>query len=370
MFRSSLTNATLPLAPLVATKNPSNVLPLVQTINFDLQNPYIIQYNLSVQRALPGNVDVTIGYAGSRGNHLIRIGEANLAPFHIANGRTLFDGTTKDATGQNTCCRRNPNFLGIFQRITDAQSFYNSTQLSVIKRFSHGLRAQLSYTFSHSVDDSSGINSQDFNNNVQYVSNWYQRKTDRGLSAFAVRHNLTANWTYDLPFAQSAKGAKAALLKGWQLNNIMTLASGPPFTVRLGFNRSGNLNTTSFSANDRPDRVPGVNPIIGRPNQFLDIKAFALPPVNTQGNLGRNTIIGPGLVAIDASVSKFFRLGEGRTLQFRTEAFNLPNHPNFAIPSGLTSFTNATGAVSPTFGKITSTTTTSRQIQFGLKLTF
>jgi hypothetical protein len=163
---------------------------------------------------------------------------------------------------------------------------------------------------------------------------------------------------------------KAAFLNGWQLNNIIMLASGPPFTVRLGFNRSGNLNTTSFAANDRADSVPGINPVIGRPDQYLDIKAFALPPVNTQGNLGRNTIIGPGLVAIDASVSKTFQLGEGRTLQFRTEVFNLPNHPNFAIPSGLTSFTNAAGAVSPTFGKITSTTTTARQIQFGLKLSF
>ena len=312
-----------------------------------------------------------IGYAGSRGNHLLRVGEANLALFHIdQDGRTVFDGTTKDVTGQNNCCRRNPNFLGIFQRITDAQSFYNSLQLSVIKRYSHGLRAQLSYTFSHSVDDASGINSQDFNNNVQYVSNWYQRKTDRGLSAFAVKHILTANWTYDLPFAHSATGVKAVFLKGWQVNNIIALASGPPFTVRLGFNRSGNLNTTSFAANDRPDSVPRINPVIGRPDQYLDIRAFALPPVNTQGNLGRNTIIGPGLVAIDASVSKTFQLGEGRTLQFRTEFFNLPNHPNFAIPSGLTSFTNATGAVSPTFGKITSTTTTSRQVQFGLKLNF
>ncbi|MGI9064989.1 MAG: carboxypeptidase regulatory-like domain-containing protein [Pyrinomonadaceae bacterium] len=370
-FSSSLTNVTLPLAPLIASKNPGNVLAVVQSINFDLQSPYLMQYNLSVQRSLPGNVDITIAYVGSRGNHLIRIGEANLAPFHIdQNGRTVFDGTTKDATGQNTCCRRNPNFLGTFQRITDAQSFYNSLQLSVIKRYSHGLRAQLSYTFSHSVDDASGINSQDFNNNVQYGSNWYQRKTDRGLSAFNVKHNLVANWTYDLPFAQSATGAKAAFLRGWQLNNIIALASGPPFTVRLGFNRSGNLNTTSFAANDRPDSVPGINPVIGRPDQYLDIKAFALPPVNTQGNLGRNTMIGPGLVAIDASVSKMFQLGEGRTLQFRTEVFNLPNHPNFAIPSGLTSFTNATGAVSPTFGKITSTTTTSRQIQFGLKLNF
>jgi hypothetical protein len=160
------------------------------------------------------------------------------------------------------------------------------------------------------------------------------------------------------------------LLKGWQLNNIAAIASGPPFTVRLGFNGSGNLNTTSFSANDRPDAVTGINPILGDPAKYLNIAAFALPPANTQGSLGRNTLIGRGLVMIDASLAKTFKLGESRTLQFRGEVFNLPNHPNFSIPSGLTSFTNAAGAVSPTFGKITSTTTTSRQIQLGVKFTF
>ena len=160
------------------------------------------------------------------------------------------------------------------------------------------------------------------------------------------------------------------VLKGWQLNNIAAIASGPPFTIRLGFNGSGNLNTTSFSANDRPDAVTGVNPILGDPAKYLNIAAFALPPVNTQGSLGRNTLSGPGLVMIDASVVKTFKLSETKALQFRGEVFNLPNHPNFSIPSGLTSFTNAAGAVSPTFGKITSTTTTSRQIQLGLKFTF
>src|SRR2546426_4692748 len=311
MFRSSLTNVSLTgLAALIGTKNPGNVLPLVQTINFDLQNPYIMQYNLSLQRALPGNVDVTIGYAGSRGNHLIRIGEANLAPFGIVNGRTVF---------QPALGRRNKNFLGIFQRTTDAQSFYNSAQLSVIKRYSRGFRAQLSYTFAHSVDDASGINSQDFNNNVQYVSNWYQRTTDRGLSAFAVRQSLAFNWTWDLPIAKGAKGAKAVVLKGWQLNNIAAIASGPPFTIRLGFNGSGNLNTTSFSANDRPDAVTGVNPILGDPAKYLNIGAFALPPANTQGSLGRNTLAGPGLVMIDASVVKTIKLSETKALQFRAE---------------------------------------------------
>lgn len=360
--RTSITNPPFPNG--VAGFDPkAPVKAQLQTVNFDLQTPYIMQFNLNVQRSLPGNWDVTVGYAGSRGIHLLRLGDANLAPEVVVNGVKTY---------QPQLGRRNPNFTGIWQRVTDAQSFYNALQLSVVKRFSHGLRAQASYTVARSVDDSSGINSQDFDNSVQYGMDWYDRKMDRGLSSFFAKHNLTFNWTYDLPFARSLTGIGGAILKGWQLNNITTVQSGSPFTVRLGFNRSGNLNTTSFSMHDRPNVKAGYtnNPILGGPDRYWDINAFELQPANTRGNLGRNTLIGPGLVGFDLSLVKSFAVGEGRRLQFRAEGFNLPNHPNFAVPAGRIAFTNAQGAVAPNWGRITSTVTTSRQIQFGLKLAF
>lgn len=360
--RTSISNPSFPIITQGFDPN-APIRAQLQTVNFDLQTPYIMQFNLSVQRSLPGAVDVTVAYAGSRGNHLIRIGDSNLAPESIVNGVKTYN----PAAG-----RRNPNFTGIWQRVTDAQSFYHSAQLSVIKRYSAGLRGQLSYTFSRSVDDSSGINSQDFGNVVQYGLDWYDRTIDRGLSAFHVKHNLTFNWTYDLPFGRNLKGLTGALVKGWQLNNITAIRSGTPFTVRLGFNRSGNLNTTSFSAHERPNLTPGAssNPVLGGPDRYFDVSAFELPPANTRGALGRNTLIGPGLVNVDASLGKSFALGETRSLLFRAEVFNLPNHPNFAVPSGQIVFTNAQGAIAPTAGRITSTVTTSRQIQLGLKLTF
>jgi len=155
------------------------------------------------------------------------------------------------------------------------------------------------------------------------------------------------------------------------VNNITTLQSGHPFTVQLGFVRSGNLNT-GFSMNERPSVKPGYsgNPVLGGPDRFWDINAFELPPVNQRGNLGRNSLIGPGLAAVDVSLNRSFQPREGWTLQFRAEIFNLPNHPNFATPSGRIAFTNAAGAVAPNWGRITATTSTSRQIQFGLKLSF
>jgi hypothetical protein len=336
-------------------------------VDFDLQSPHIIQYNVNVQRALPGNWDVMLGYVGSRGKNLIRIGDANLAPETTVNGVKVY---------QPQLGRRNPNFTGIWQRKTDAESFYNSLQLSAVKRYAGGWRAQLSYTFSRAVEDSSGINSQDFSNTAIYGLDWYDLTRDRGLASFHAKHNLTFNWTWDLPVARSSQGLAAVLLKGWQLNNITTVRSGHPFTAQLGFNRSGNLNTTSFSMHERPDLKPGcsTSPVLGGPDRYFDVNCFQLPPANQRGNLGRNTLIGPGLVSIDLALVKSIALGGDRSLQLRAECFNVPNHPNFAVPSGRTVFTgvNADGSpiVAPTWGRITSTVTTSRQIQLGVKLAF
>jgi hypothetical protein len=316
-----------------------------------------------VQQALPGHWDVFIGYVGSRGRNLIRLGDANLAPETIVNGVKTY---------QTAAGRRNPNFGPIFQRATDAESFYDSLQVSVMKRYSRGLRGQVSYTLAKSIDDSSGINSQDYDSVVQYGLDWYDPTYDRGPSAFQARHNLTFNWSWDVPSKASFSGLAAHALKGWQLNNVTTFQSGQPFTVRLGFNRSGNLNTTGFSMNERPDLKPGFsdNPILGGPDRYWDINAFALPAAGTRGNLGRNTLTGPGLINVDLSLIKAFPLAAARSIQARIEIFNLFNRANFAVPSGRIAFTNAAGDISPTWGRITSTVTTARQLQLGVKYLF
>ena len=364
--RTSLVN---PPFPNVVANFDSNayIRAQLQTVNADLRSPYIMQFNTSVQRALGDNWDVMAGYVGSRGRNLLRLGDANLAPETLVNGVKTY---------QPQLGRRNPNFAGIWQRMTDAASFYDSAQFSLNRRYSQGWRAQVSYTLSESTDNSSGINSQDFSNVVQYGSDWYDLDHDRGLSAFHAKHNLTANGTWDLPFAAGQTGLAGALLKGWQVNGIASLRSGHPFTVELGFNRSGNLNTTGFSRHERPDLKAGCsdNPVLGGPDRYWDVNCFQLPTVNTRGSLGRNTLIGPGLVSIDASLVKSFALGGRRTLQVRIEAFNVPNRANFATPSGRIAFTGVAAdgspVVAPTWGRITSTVTTARQVQLGAKVTF
>jgi hypothetical protein len=367
-----------PFPNLVANFDPNGFFPYqLQPVNYDLQSPYAMQFNLNLQRSLPGGWDINAGYAGSRGLHLFRIGDANLAPETVVNGIKIY---------QPLLGRRNPNFASITQRITDAQSYYNALQLSATKRFSSGLRAQLSYTFSRSIDDASGLNSQDFTNGSPYVFDYYDRKADRGLSNFWAQHVLVGNWSYELPFAKSMTGVGGVLLKGWQLNNITTVQTGHPFEVRLGFNRSGNLNTVNYALHERPDLKPGYsnNPILGGPDRYWDINAFMLQPATfdsnvrqiagQRGNLGRNTLIGPGIFGFDLSLAKSFAIDETRRFEFRGEMFNLPNHPNFAVPNGRVAFSNADangrGIIAPDWGTITSTVTTSRQIQFGLKFVF
>jgi hypothetical protein len=156
---------------------------------------------------------------------------------------------------------RAPRDRARWQRVTDAKSFYNALQVGVNKRFSHGWRAQASSTLSRSIDDSSGINSQDFSNVVQYGLDWYDPEFDRGLSAFHAKHNLTFNGSWELPMFRGSNRLAGALLGGWQLNNITTLRSGHPFTVQLGFNRSGNLNTTGLV---NADGSPAIAPTWGR----------------------------------------------------------------------------------------------------------
>lgn len=209
----------------------------MQTVHYDLQSSYVMQFNFGVERTVAG---WTMGasYVGSRGLHLFRIGDANLAPQTVVNGVTVY---------QPALGRRNPNFASITQRITDAQSFYNALQMSLVRRFATGLRAQVSYTFSRSVDDSSGVNSQDFTDGSPYVIDYYDHKADRGLSSFWAKHVLARNWSYELPIARRMTGWGGVLLKGGQVTGITTLQSGHPFEIRLGFNRSGNLNTVSYA---------------------------------------------------------------------------------------------------------------------------
>jgi carboxypeptidase family protein/TonB-dependent receptor-like protein len=336
---------------------PRNRLDLVQ---YDLKNPYRVQYNATLQREVARQMVVTAGYVGSRGYHQIRNIEANQA-----NAQVLPDGRYFFPQGG---ARRNPNFESIRLRLSDGNSWYNGLILGANKRFSRGLLLQASYTFGKSRDEGSqAIGSGDFDNSFQ-PRYGFDRRDNRGLSDFDIRHNFVFNYSYELPFGAAASGAAGALARGWQVSGVVTLRSGVPFTPVLGFDRARAL-PRSGGAGQRPNWAPGYDRsgvILGGATQYFDPLAFTLPDAGYFGDVERNALIGPGFAAWDAAVFKNISV-KSRRVQLRLELFNVLNRANFGLPSA-TVF-NSAGRVENA-GEITSTVGTARQVQLGVKVEF
>lgn len=365
--------------PVAGTFIPIN--PLIFPIQFDIERPYTMQFNLSIQREILPDTVVNARYVGSRGIHLFHQPNANAARPVIRDSKKFFP---------EGLAPRNPNFGPIFIQRPDAQSFYNSFQLSVNRRFSGGLQFQAAYTLAKSIDDASAPFFSDFANNPSPNMDPDDTKLDRGLSAFDVRHNFVLNYIYDLPFGPGKRfganlnGFIGKLIGGWQFSGIVQFAAGNPFTILVGFNRSRNL-TPATSLTDRPNLRPGRsnNPTKGfrRPEKWFDPTAFELQPAGFFGNLGRNTVIGPGFNNFDFSLTKNNRVNEDINLQFRVEFFNIFNHPNFSTPNNVGEVIGAGGGGDIVFadesgvpvgnaGQIFKTVNTSRQIQFALRIEF
>lgn len=315
---------------------------------------YLMHFNLSVQREVVKSTLVTLAYVGSRGLNLGREADFNIG----SPGNPV---------------RRNPNFSRIRYRTWDARSFYNSFQASVMRYFRAGLQFQGSYTYAKSIDEASAeMGRLEFNNGQARTSDPFDRRRDRALSSFDVRHNLVANAIWDVPWRSRRAGL---LINGWQLNGIVTLSGGIPFTPII----TADLDRDGTDDNEqRPNLRPGgsKNPRLGRPEQWFDPGAFYSIESGTRGNLGRNTIVGPGLAAVDLGLVKSFLLrpDDRLRLQFRMEAFNLLNRANFATPprSHLEIFSAPGVGALPlaSAGRITSTSTPARQLQLALRMVF
>ena len=297
--------------------NPQNALltqPLyVIQMTYHPKFPYALQYNLNLEREIAPGIILTAGYFGARGNHLPRETEQN--PFEPALGH-----------------RYNPNLPSpLLEVLTDAQSFYNSFQLSVSKHSSHNLSWQASYTFSHSVDDASSNVSIEAVNEPATTQDPFNRKGDRGRSGFDIRHNFVANVVYELPFGRGSQ------FGGWQISAIANVHSNVPFTPVLAFD---NADLQSLLTSERPDLVgnpyQGVCPNgfrVGTPSCWFNPSAFALPAPGQFGTAGRNILRGPSFAQFDLALEKGFKLTEGTKITFGAEAYNLLNRPNFAVPS-------------------------------------
>lgn len=361
---------TLRIAPTILTST-MNYLSYMEIFQYDLDPTYEIKFNLTLEHELPGNMAVALGYIGGRGIHLWGFQSANALPSEIRNGREFVVTTPNPSATFNP--RPNPNTGVGSIRNSDAQSFYNALQFEVKKRFSHGLQFQSSYTWSKNMDDSAtGVALTDLREGEG--SRPYNPKADRGLSALHLSHNLVLNGIYALP-KPTITPLVDKVLGGWQLSAIYSASSGIPFTV---YNSGRNAPNLSYQAGrQHPDLVSGRDmqqATTGDPNAFIDLSTFMLPDAGYYGNVGRNTLLGPGFSNVDFSLLKntAVGLGEQGRLEFRADFFNMLNRANFSVPSSLQVLnpTNRNNPVVGGAGRITNTVNPGRQMQLGLKLIF
>jgi len=397
--------SSLPIDPSAPLPTGAQLVP--GGVQPDMKTPTLISWSLRLQQEITPDTSLTIGYVGSHGYHELIGVDAN-EPFPVicpaspcppvfptwdpsqpttaTNSPAIGFPIGSPLAGQPVpagayyipaeTARANPGIANSWTWFSLGTSNYHALQVDANRRFSHGFSLRGVYTWSKTLDDGDSLNGTAAANAPGLVSNPFNLRADYGLATYDVRHIGVINAVYTLPFGKgqsignSLEGWSSALVSGWSVNSVVTIQSGFPFTPQLSYNPSNNGDTRN------PVR-PFVNPdftgpvTLGKPSQWFNPNAFLAPPANSgfYGNLGRDTLIGPGLATWDFSAFKTTTLRERLALQFRAEIFNLLNRANFNTPNLITFTSSSAGTkTSGTAGAITGTSTTSRQIQFGLKL--
>lgn len=301
-------SAFIGAAPGVPIMTPSTSGPYpIFAVPRNFPTPYSQNYNLNIQQKLSTNMSLEIGYVGSKGTHLVRLYDANQP-----NANFVFP---------------NPNFTNMDFLAPISSSSYNALQTTYRIQGKRGWSGFAAYTYGKSLDDASdGI---DFTPGAAFPQDSTNLAAERGPSTFDTRHRFTAALIYDVP---TWRALPHALGSGWGLNWIASVQSGRPIPIVTATDTTGR----SYF-NQRPNVVPGVDPILPSWNPYtgyLNAAAFSQPPQGTFGDLGRDSIFGPGYSNLDFSLTKNTQLRDRLNMQLRAEFFNILNHPNFALPNG------------------------------------
>lgn len=375
-----------------------------------IKRNYIMQWNLSIERQLTPNTTLTLGYAGSHGLH---------SPFEDDSANTVLPANfpnpvpgagyywpipyTLGPGGAGQAALLNPNVGSIRSVIWESKSYYDGLQIRIDKRLSHGFQILGSFTWSKSIDDSSGSGAGDTFLNSYSTPPWYDLRLDKGPSDFNIPRVFVINGLWNAPTPRFGGSIGEWAFGGWQLGGILTLTDGTPFTPVNGLEQPDLLGEEISTVNP-PELLGGggcgslVNP--QNVKGYIKSQCLGLVPEtaanaaycdaargiadgqpgtcpNIRGDLGRNVIKGPGLYNVDFSLDKnnyIRRISESFNVQFRAEFFNVFNHTNFAAPgvSALTGgdlelYSNVEQLV-PGFGRLTATQTPNREIQFALRL--
>jgi len=358
-----------------APPNPADFTGTILAQDTNFKQGRVQQFNMNVEQELPGHIVFTAGYAGSRGSHILEFGN------NINVGSPSACGSVK---GYTLGCGPNgaafdvpyPDFAySTIDNIYDAgRAHYNSLQMKAeTKSARHGIYALIGYTYSRAYDTgfTDGLGSI-IGATYFPLPNW--QNLDWGLSQINQNHNFTASVIYQLPFGKGQKwgsnwkGPVNAILGNWELNGIEKASSGFPVFVIDTDNSSGaNLENANDVSQIRPNQT--CNPVLSHPtlSEWFNPSCFSQPEPGELGNANRTPLSGPNFVNTDFSIIKHFEPREGIRVDFRTEFFNLFNHPQFGAPGG-----NGSGADfnSATFAVINYTVNNPRLVQFALKLTF
>jgi hypothetical protein len=345
--------------------------PIPSGVQPDLRTPTVESWSLKVEQQLSTATTLNVGYVGSHGYHELLSVDANLPYPTLCPASPCPAGYPTAATYYPAGAPLANNAVwNTTHWFSEGISSYQGLEIDIVHRLVHGLQFRGVYTFSKALDDGDNMNTSVATNSPAFVANPLQPKNDYGRASFDVRHTAVLNATYGLPFGRGKTLLKNPLLQklisDWQASGIETVQSGLPFTPQLSYNPSNDGDTRNPV---RPSWNPNFSGLVihGGPGQYFSSNAFLQPLPGTYGNVGRNILQGPGLVETDLSLAKKVSISERLNLQFRAEFFNVFNHTSFNTPNPVV-YAAATGGPSPTAGVITSTATTSRQIQLGLKL--
>lgn len=402
---ASLAVSSLPVNPAAPVPAKAKLVP--GGVQPDMRTPTLVSWSFRVEQELGHDTALTVGYVGSHGYHELigidanepfptvcpaspcpaaypTVNAASNPPVTLATGFPAGSPLAGAPVPVGSffipagAARANAALANTWTWFSLGDSSYNALQVDLNHRFSRGLLLRGVYTWSKALDDGDSLNQTTAGNAPGLVSNAFDLRSDWGPATYDVRHVAVISALYELPvgrgksFGSGLAGWANGLASGWSVNSLVTLQGGLPFTPQLSYNPSNNGDTRN------PVR-PFLNPdftgpvILGKPAQWFNPKAFIAPPSTGGffGSLGRDSFTGPGLATWDFSVLKDIPVREGLRLQFRAEIFNILDRANFNTPN-LIVFTPPTAAnptgISGTAGAITSTSTTSRQVQFGLKL--
>jgi hypothetical protein len=360
----------------VAELNTLNASSPAYTVPFgNAKDSTAQQWNFNIQQQIGATSLLSVGYAGSHGVHLLSVGDLNIP-------RAVYDGTSLAMPLNATLV--NPAWPSILLFGNNTTSKYNGLLLAFKKRFSSGFQGQVSYTWSKAMSDAdSGQTGGGVTTGGGRQKYPDDSKAQWGLSGYDFRNNFSFSYSYDLPFGKGMSGWMGKLVSGWQTTGSVTLRSGQPINLSVGVSTvvdpGALLSLNQLAVTPRSPNAPasGKVTIYGAPNvskdtsgsqRYFEPLEFGFPGTRQLGNLGRNTMVGPGYESWNPALTKKTTIAEGKTLQFRLEMFNILNRPNFSTPSA--SLYGATGTLTAAAGTINSTINNPRQLQFALKLDF